>query len=61
MKRMLSERDEVIQASTKKIRSTEKELEEISTKLAAKEVEIMTMELEVQEYKNKIPDSNVFF
>lgn len=50
----------MIQASTKKIRLMEKELEDVSAKLAAKEVEVMTMEMEVQDYKNKIPELLVF-
>ena len=56
MKKLLAERDEVIQASAKKIRATEKDLEEVAAKLAAKEVEVLTMELEVQECKAKLSE-----
>jgi len=56
LRKALAERDDVIQASTKKIKSMERDLEEVSSKLAAKEVEVLTMELEIAEYKSKVPD-----
>lgn len=59
VKKTLAERDEVIAASTKKIKSMEKDVEECSAKLSSKDVEILTMELEIEEYKMKFPDMKV--
>lgn len=56
LKKTLQERDEVILASTKRIKSLEKEVEETGQKLSSKEVEALTMELEIEEYKSKIPE-----
>ncbi len=59
LKKIIAERDDVIQASTKKIKAMEKECEEISAKLSAREVEMLTMELEIEDYKVKLPEMMV--
>jgi len=56
MKNLLAERDEFVQASTKRMQQMETELEQVHQKLSTREVEMLTMELEIAEHKNKSPD-----
>ena len=42
--------------SNKKTQEIEMELEELAAKLAAKQVELLAVELQIREYKSKVPD-----
>jgi len=56
LKKILKDKQDIIEHQSIKIRDLEYELEESATKLSAKEVDVITMEMEIKDYRKKLPD-----
>lgn len=56
LKKVLKDKQDLIEQQASKIRQLEYEKEECVTKLSAKEVDVITMEMELKDYKKKLPD-----